>query len=728
MKINRILLVLLLLQVFIAASATPAQTDTLRVGCEPDYPPFCFVDEQGQPQGLAVDVMREVARASGLEVSFQVGIWNVIKQDLASGKLDVLPFVGRTPEREDLFDFTLPYLSLHGAIFIRKNNTDIRSLEDLKDKHLVVMKGDNAEEFIRREKLSDEVTTTATFEEAFHLVSQGEYDATISQRITGIRLIDELNLKNVVGLDLPLHEFRQDFCIAVREGDQQLLTALEEGLSVIIAHDTFNEIRLKWLGARPSEGFSIGQIIRVLAPATAGFLILLALFFIIFLRSQVKKRTRRLNQEVTEHRKTLEQLDKEQGKLTESESWMRLLLDSTAEGIFAIDRQGLCTMINHSALRMLGYDSDRELVGKHMHQTIHHQYPNGSHMPREECLIEKAIHESGGAHSADEVLFRKDGSPFSCELFSYPIRMGEDVIGSVVTFWDISERIKNQEELLHLKNDLARQVEERTAELAKKVETLNRSQKAMLFMVEDLNRITADLKDQRAKLETANQDLEAFTYTVSHDLRAPLRAINGFSSFLVEDYAEQLDAEGRRYVETIRNNATKMDQLILDLLNLSRISRATVRKTQTDMTHLVRQCYQEVATDEQKSDFSFELEKLAPVQGDPVLLKQVWVNLISNALKYSEKSAEKRIVIRSELKEKQIQYSIQDYGAGFNPAYADKLFGIFQRLHRESEFEGVGVGLAIVKRIIARHGGSVGAEGQENQGAKFFFTLPNLYI
>nr|WP_317041209.1 ATP-binding protein [Mariniphaga anaerophila] len=280
-------------------------------------------------------------------------------------------------------------------------------------------------------------------------------------------------------------------------------------------------------------------------------------------------------------------------------------------------------------------------------------------------------------------------------------------------------------ELLKLKNELEAKVALRTKELQEKVVKLDKSQKAMLFMVEDLSNITVELKKERKKLEFSNKELEAFAYSVSHDLRAPLRAINGYSNFLLEDYAKLLDDEGKRFINTIRENATKMDQLISDMLNLSRVSRASLNLSEVNMASIVKSIYNETANEKEKKQFEFCLNEIPDAVCDYSLIKQVWQNLISNALKYSSKSAEKKIEIGAEKSNNEVIYYIKDKGAGFDSKYENKLFGVFQRLHKSSEFKGTGVGLAIVQRIVVRHEGRIWAESEVDKGAVFFFSLPD---
>ena len=227
------------------------------------------------------------------------------------------------------------------------------------------------------------------------------------------------------------------------------------------------------------------------------------------------------------------------------------------------------------------------------------------------------------------------------------------------------------------------------------------------------------------QLEDANKELEAFTYSVSHDLRAPLRAIDGFTKILQEDYFNNFDEEGKRFLNVIRKNTNKMDILINDLLLLSKTNRANLRFTVVDLEKLSQIVYDEIADSKTKEEFIFIIKQMPIVEADINLIKQVLLNLISNAIKYSGLSDTKYIEIGGYSKGKENFYYVKDKGAGFNSKYIEKLFGVFQRLHHSRDYEGTGVGLAIVKRIINKHEGKVWAEGAENEGATFWFSLPS---
>jgi signal transduction histidine kinase len=234
----------------------------------------------------------------------------------------------------------------------------------------------------------------------------------------------------------------------------------------------------------------------------------------------------------------------------------------------------------------------------------------------------------------------------------------------------------------------------------------------------------AALNRANTNLESANRELESFSYSVSHDLRSPLRAIDGYSLMLEEDYGPQLDETARRYIQTIRAGTQRMAALIDDLLTFSRLSRQSLNRQTVDMTMLARRAAAEVLESQPEPKPAVNIPDLPAVPGDPALLRQVWTNLIGNAVKYSSKSATPEVQIRAAAEGRQVRYEVQDNGVGFDMKYADKLFGVFQRLHSIEEYPGTGVGLAIVQRIITRHEGAVTAKGERGKGATFGFTLP----
>jgi len=252
------------------------------------------------------------------------------------------------------------------------------------------------------------------------------------------------------------------------------------------------------------------------------------------------------------------------------------------------------------------------------------------------------------------------------------------------------------------------------------VETLKRTEGKVLLLNSELEQ---RVRERTGQLEAANKELEAFSYSVSHDLRAPLRAVNGFTGLVLAEFGEQLPATGKHYLERIQKGGLRMGVLIDDLLAFSRLSRQPVKSERVDVVKLVKSALEELKPHREGREIELRVGNLPTCQGDFALLKQVWINLLSNAVKYTQGRTPATIEIGCSQENGEQVYFVRDNGAGFEMQYAHKLFGVFQRLHRADEFEGTGVGLAIVQRIVHGHGGRVWAQAELNRGATFYFTL-----
>lgn len=236
-------------QISSAQENRPPLRTPISSAAEVDYPPFCFIDAEGRATGFSIELMRAAVNAMGRDVTFRKGTWSDVKGWLEQGEVQALPLVGRTSERESFFDFTFPYMLLHGAIVVREGTADIFNLEDLRGRKVAVMKADNAEEFLRREDRGMEITTTATSEEALRQLSEGLYDAVVIQRLVALRLIQEHGFTNLHVVNQPIDGFRQDFCFAVKEGDRDTLALLNEGLALVMADGTYRHLHAKWFAA-----------------------------------------------------------------------------------------------------------------------------------------------------------------------------------------------------------------------------------------------------------------------------------------------------------------------------------------------------------------------------------------------------------------------------------------------------------------------------------------------
>ncbi len=285
-----------------------------------------------------------------------------------------------------------------------------------------------------------------------------------------------------------------------------------------------------------------------------------------------------------------------------------------------------------------------------------------------------------------------------------------------ILFNDITARKRAEGEFLRLNIDLEQKIAERTREL-------RNSQGALLNLVDDLNQTSKDLASSNDALEAVNKELTAFSYSVSHDLRAPLRSIDGFSQALLEDYAEKFDDTGRNFLGRIRKATQHMGHLIDDILKLSRVTRADFNLKSVNLSEMVGSIVQRARQNDPNRKIEWRIQEGLCATADRNLLEIALVNLMNNAVKFTSKNAQAKIEFGAVEKQGRTEYYIRDNGAGFDMAYVDKLFGTFQRLHSTEEFEGTGIGLATVMRIFTRHGGTIRAEGKVGKGATFFFTL-----
>ncbi|MBI4717646.1 MAG: PAS domain S-box protein [Planctomycetes bacterium] len=375
-----------------------------------------------------------------------------------------------------------------------------------------------------------------------------------------------------------------------------------------------------------------------------------------------------------------------QAALREEEARLHAILDTAADGIITIDEQGTIETLNNAAQRIFGYSAE-EVIGRDVgmlmpspHARAHREYLARYLRTGEQRVIGSRREMTGR---------RADGSEFPLELAVSEVQLSNRRLFTGIVC-DITARKLAEAQIHALNEDLERRVKERTAEL-----------------------------------QAINAELEAFAYSTSHDLRAPLRHMDGFAKLLLEHEKNRLDETSQRYLHIITDSAGRMGLLIDELLGFSRTSRTELRTQPIHQRPIIDDVRRELMATVGSRNVEWVIGELPPVQADPALMRIAWMNFLSNALKFTSSRQPARIEIAAICTEDgKVETCIRDNGVGFDLRYADKLFGVFQRLHRNDEFEGTGIGLATVRRIINRHGGTVRAESTLDQGATFYFTLP----
>jgi len=469
----------------------------LKSASEFDYPPFALVRPDGSADGFSVDLLKAVTKAVGLEINFIVGPWHKIKQKLVGGHLDVLPLVSYSQERDKAYDFTVPYLRMHGTIFVRRGEKTIRGRTDLKDKEVIVMRGDTAHEYAVGENLSDKLILTDTFEEAMRLLSTGKHDAVIIQQLVGLQLIKKLGISNVVNVstfqetslkpvDKPLSGFEQKFCIAVQDGNKELLALLNEGLAIVISKGTYDELYNKWFTPiLPKPPVPLTLILKNLFIILVPILFLVGIAGLWYLRREVARKTQSLQKEIKDRKRAAQ-------ALRDSERLANKILESSLNGLYIFDVvQQTNIYINPQYTELTGHTlGNLQSLDQQEFRKLFHP----DDLQSIERHIDDVMHVKDGDVIEIEYRFKKASGDWMWCLSRDTVfeRKPEGSLNQFIgTFIDITQRKRAEEELCRLNLELEERVQLRTAQLQLEVVEREQAQeklrknKKMLQMIYD---------------------------------------------------------------------------------------------------------------------------------------------------------------------------------------------------------------------------------------------------
>ena len=688
--------------------------EIIYAAAEPDYPPFCIVNKEGEADGFSVDLFRAAAAAIGMQVEFKVDTWNVIKTELADDKIDALPLVGRSPEREKVYDFTFPYHTLHGAIFVRKGTTGINYFEDLSTKEIIVMKGDNAEEYLIRENIADKIITTKTYINAFKLLESGEHDAVIVQKLLGLQLLNELGIDTIVPLEIELPGFAQDFSFAVHVGNKVLLAKLNEGLSIIIANGTYDKLHKKWFSPDMLPVTTFKEKLKAAIYLLIPFIIIVFLIAIVVLRIQVKRKTKNLNQEIVKRKET-------EKNIRESEEKYKMLIENQEDMLVKIDSDGRFMFVSSSYCNTFG-KTEKELLGNKFMPMVHPDdveltanAMRNLYSPPYTCYMEQRAKTKNGWKWVawnDKAIFDDEGN----------------VIEIIGLGRDITKRKQTENELAIHKNQLEKLVEERTEDLKDRTNKLETSQKSLVFLLEDVNEARAELELQKEQVEEANRLKSEFLSNMSHELRTPLNSIMALSRVLILQAKNKLSDEENNYLEIVERNGKHLLELINDILDLSKIEagKMDINRTSFSLNTMLRNVKDSILPIAQEKNLDIKLfvpDNLSNIKTDELKLQQVLQNIIGNAVKFTEKG---NIEINTNFDSKYVYVNVKDSGIGINENELSYIFDEFRQADGSSSrnYQGTGLGLAIAKKLMNILGGAINVKSKKGEGTIFTVTIP----